>query len=227
MEFSEIKGDLTVAEITANEAMDMILNKHYLGRRPPISWVYGLFHKDILVGVCTIGKPASRPLCVGVCGVEYAPHVFELNRLFTEDWLPRNTESFFVGKVLKLLKPKDLILISYSDSTMGHNGYMYQATNFYYTGQSAKRTDTYNPKGTHPRDYKPLPEYAHLRRVRSVKNRYVYFCCSKGKKKEYLSHLKYPIIKEYPKGDNHYYEVGNTDYKQLVWNKKTDEYYYE
>lgn len=227
MRFSDIKDVLTVKEIPKEDAMDMILHKHYLGRKPPMSWVYGLFHGGLLVGICTIGKPASNPLCIGVAGKEYASHVYELNRLFTEDWLPRNTESFFVGKVLKLLKPKDIILVSYSDTSMGHNGYMYQATNFYYTGKSAKRTDTYNPKGTHPRDYVPKPEYAHLRRVRSVKNRYIYFCCSKSKKKEYLAHLKYPIIPEYPKGDNSYYEVGNTEVKQLVWNTLTDEYYYE
>lgn len=35
----------------------------------------------------------------------------------------------------------DLILVSYADSAQGHHGYIYQATNWIYTGISAKRTE--------------------------------------------------------------------------------------
>ena len=50
-----------------------------------------------MVGVLTIGKPASNSLCNGVCGPENAHKVYELNRLITEDNLSKNALSYFVG----------------------------------------------------------------------------------------------------------------------------------
>lgn len=227
MKLKDIKSELSVKEIDKKDTIDIIENKHYLRRKPPMSFAYGLFLKGELVGIITIGKPASNNLCIGVAGKDLAKYVYELNRMFVYDYMPRNTGSYFLGKVLKMIKHKNMLLVSYSDTGMHHQGYIYQATNWYYTGHSAKRTDTYNPKGTHPRDYKPEKEYAHLRRVRSVKNRYVYFCADKKHKKLFMDNLKYPIIHEYPKGQNENYIVGEAKPRTLIWNKKTDEYYYE
>lgn len=224
---SEIKENMDVREVNKKDIEDILLNKHYLRRKPPTSFSYGLFYNNVLMGAITVGKPPSNNLCIGVAGKELAKHVYELNRMFVDDRLPPNTGSYFLGKVLKMLKPKNIILISFSDTGMNHNGYIYQATNFMYTGFSAKRTDTYNPDGSHPRKYKPSDEYKHLRRVRSSKHRYMYFCADKKHKKLFLDNLIYPIIEEYPKGENENYIVGEAKPKTLIWNKLTDEYYYE
>ena len=43
-----------------------------------------------------------------------------------------------------ITKPK--VIVSYADTSLGHHGYIYQATNWIYTGLSAKRKD-YKIKG--------------------------------------------------------------------------------
>lgn len=58
--------------------------------------------------------------------------VTELRRLCCIDDTPKNTESFFISKMLMLLKkhtPVELV-ISYADPHYGHQGVIYQASNF-------------------------------------------------------------------------------------------------
>jgi hypothetical protein len=65
--------------------------------------------------------------------------VLELNRLVLK-YNKKNEASMLVGKSIKLL-PKPKIIISYADISQNHIGYIYQATNFIYTGLSAKRKE--------------------------------------------------------------------------------------
>ena len=205
-----------IREIKYSDTKDFILNKHYAQRMPSISFAYGLFKGDHMAGVLTIGKPASNSLCRGVCGSEYAHKVYELNRLITEDNLPKNTLSFFVGGVLKKLKDENLVIVSYADTGAGHNGYIYQATNFIYTGKTKQRTDKYTEGNKHSRHY--TKDNNHLRKVRTSKHRYIYFT---NNKKEWLKVLNYPI-QDYPKGNNENYVLGER-LKVAVINKKTGE----
>ena len=64
--------------------------------------------------------------------------VYELNRLWAADGLPKNIESRFIGWCLRELKKirPDTILVSYADGSKHHIGIVYQATNWVYTGQS-------------------------------------------------------------------------------------------
>jgi len=57
-----------VKSIKSELCKDWLLNKHYAKRLCSISFSFGLFDNKILIGILTIGKPASNPLCVGVCG---------------------------------------------------------------------------------------------------------------------------------------------------------------
>jgi hypothetical protein len=210
-----------VKKINYEDTKDWILNKHYAHRMPSISYSFGLFQKNVLVGVMTIGKPASNSLCIGVCGEEFKNKVYELNRLVVVDNLPKNALSYFVSKSLKQLKQEDLILVSYADESMNHHGYIYQATNWIYTGKTKSRTDKYTPKNKHSRHYND--DYNHLRKVRTSKHRYIYFT---GKsKKEYLNKLRYKI-ENYPKGNNSNYELG-FKLKTKIINTKTGQIYYE
>lgn len=212
---------MQIKQITKSEYKDFILNKHYAQRMPSISWAFGLYINNKLEGICTIGKPASPSLCFGICGKDCRDKVFELNRLCVNKGLPKNTLSQFVSKVLKELKSHDLILVSYADSQMKHHGYIYQATNWIYTGKTKDRTDKYTPNGRHSRHY--TDEFKHLRKYRSGKYRYVYFT---GKsKKKYLKLLNYSIL-PYPKGDNKNYILGEK-IKQKIINKNTGEVFYE
>lgn len=131
---------IAVEPITAEAAVyPFILKWHYAHRVPSISHAYGLYRDGDLVGVVTYGTPPSAPLRDGIAGAERAGDVLELNRLVLRDNL-KNEASRLVGKSLRML-PARTIVVSYADPSQGHVGYVYQATNFRYTGLSAKRTD--------------------------------------------------------------------------------------
>jgi len=213
---------MEVKQIDKQLTYDFILNKHYAQRKPSISYSFGLYDDLNLVGILTIGKPASNALCEGICGKEYSSKVYELNRLCVIDGLPKNTLSKFVSSSLKQLKKEDLILVSYADSGMNHCGYIYQATNWIYTGKTIERTDKYAENGKHSRHYND--DNNHLRIFRTAKFRYVYFT---GKsKKEYLQHMNYEIIKEYPKLYCEHYILGEKQ-KRKVIDTNTNTIFYE
>jgi len=197
-----------VKSIISEQTYDWLLHKHYAKRIPSISYAFGLYQSEILKGVLTIGKPASPSLCDGVCGKEFSQYVYELNRLCVDDNLEKNVLSYFVSQALKLIKD-DLIIVSYADTMMSHNGYIYQATNWIYTGATKERTDIGFEDGTHSRHYDKNIDYS-IRKFRSSKHRYIYFL---GKlKRTFIKNLKYQI-EEYPKGENKKYD---SSYKPKV-----------
>lgn len=194
-------------EIEYSEAIEFLLPRHYLGRKPSVSHSYGYYEDNILKIVMTIGKPASYTLCTGVCGKEYSSQVFELNRLCVDGEIKIKL-SQFVGWCLRKISEKNLILISYADTQMNHHGYIYQATNWLYTGMTKKRTDNYTENGQHHR-HTSDNEPSGLRKVRSAKYRYIFFACkNKILKKEYRNALNYKV-EAYPKGDNSRYTLGD------------------
>ncbi|AIA64359.1 DNA modification protein Mom-like protein [Listeria phage LMTA-94] len=215
--------DYEVKRIETKEAKPFILGLHYAKRMPSVSYAFGIFLDDELLGICTIGKPASHSLCKGVCGEEYAYKVFELNRLCMKEKLEANVLSYFVSKVLKELKKENLILVSYADSGMNHAGYIYQATNWMYTGITNERTDKYTPENKHSRHYNN--EYSHLRKVRTAKHRYIYLAGDKRFVKEVENKINYKK-QVFPKSENKNYELG-TRQKTKVINTKDNTIFYQ
>ena len=192
-------------EIDNRKARELVIEHHYLHRKCPISFSWGIEVKGKLLGVLTIGKPCSWSATCGVVGEKYADmsdpaarsrDVFELNRLWVSDSLPRNTESRFVGWCLRWLRKfyPNIILISYADGSrtnpagLSHVGYVYQATRWTYAGTSAAFTDL-TLKGYS--DYRSVPMEKRrakvgnksawaknpdaIRTTRTPKHRYVWF----------------------------------------------------
>lgn len=192
---------MKVVKITFEMAKPFIMKIHYARRMPCIQYAFGLLDdNDELVGVVTFGQPASPSLCIGVAGTENKKNVLELNRLVLTT-NKKNSASFLVGKALKQL-PKNTFVVSYADiEGWGHVGYVYQATNFLYTGMTVKRTDVYN--GGSNKHQRHVIGDRSKRQLRSVKHRYVYLV---GNKKKMLEQLKYPIL-PYPKGDSRHYDT--------------------
>lgn len=146
--------NLHVEGIGSRTASQMVVENHYLHRRPPISFSYGLYSVEGLVGVVTFGIPASRHLQMSACPTDPGK-VIELNRLWVDDSQPRNTESWFVSRAMKLLPPR--IVVSYADTKEGHQGYVYRALNFFYAGwtdmeRKTPRYDYIPSSGGHTRD---------------------------------------------------------------------------
>jgi hypothetical protein len=191
--------------INYKDAVSFLLPRHYSGRKPSITYAFGYYENETLKAVCTFGKPASNSLCVGVCGKEYSPNVYELNRLCVDGDIKIQLSSF-VSYCLRELKKNNLIIVSYADKQMNHNGYIYQATNFIYTGATKSRTDKYVEGGKHSRHYDNTKQNG-LRKFRSSKHRYIYFACDKKHKKKFTKALNY-TVEPYPKADNERYILG-------------------
>jgi|LakMenEpi03Aug12_release.lakeMendotaPanAssembly.Ray.scaffolds.fasta_scaffold192259_1 hypothetical protein len=194
---------MKVLPIKPSESYPWLLHKHYAKRIPQIMYAFGLYEQSELIGVVTYGIPASPALCMGVCGQEWSSHVLELNRLCLQD-NTKNQSSFLVAHSIKLL-PKPAIIVSYADSGQGHIGYVYQATNFLYTGITKERTDMGGRDGKHSRHNKDPS----IRVFRSAKYRYVYIHADKRDKKVLQKSLNYQV-EPYPKGDSKRYDSGES-----------------
>ena len=204
-----------VTRISPSTAWEFLEFRHYAGRKPQISRAYGWYINNQLVAVCTFGKPVSSHLCDCVCGKEYSGSVYELNRLCRVDTL-KEPISQFVSACIRDIKKVNWIIVSYSDTGMHHNGYIYQATNFLFTGTTNPRTDKYVDGGKHPRHYEDST--SEWRTIRTAKNRYIYFATNnKRLRKEWMRLLKYPVL-PYPKAENKNYVLGEIQ-KQVFINK--------
>lgn len=196
---------------------EWLLKKHYAKRIPSISYAFGLFDNMNLIGVCTFGTPVSstlRDLWKG----KY--ELIELNRLCVNDNLPKNTLSFFVSKSINYL-PKPLVLVSYADTSQNHNGYIYQDTNWFYTGLSIPFKDYYikglehlhngtimdMSRGKENRIEWLRGKYGDdlIQIERPRKHRYFFFHGNKFQKKEMVKMCPYKF-EIYPKGENKRYD---------------------
>lgn len=202
----------TIKEIDREIYKPLILDGHYAHKFPSISYAYGLFLNEELQGCVTYGTPPSPPLRQGICGKEYSHLVLELNRLFLLYNRP-NEGSMLVGRSLQKL-PTPAIIVSFADKSMGHVGYVYQATNFLYVGLSAKRTDwkvkglenkhgitiADEFRGEKNRAKKMREKYGDrfYLKERPRKYKYIKFLGDKREKKELMDHLRYEI-RPYPK----------------------------
>ena len=182
-----------IKKINYEDTKPFILNIHYAKRMPSISFAYGLFFNKELVGMVSYGSPVSPSLCKGIAGIENKKLVLELNRLVLK-YNKKNEASMLVGKSLNLL-PKPKIVVSYADTQQGHQGYVYQASNFLFTGTTKARTDIAGKDGKHSRHH--LGDKT-KRVYRSAKHRYVFIIGNKKDKKQLTKQLKYPLL-EYPK----------------------------
>lgn len=211
-----LKDGYYIKKISYQLAMSMVTKYHYLKRVAPCSYAFGLYEingdknslflSDRLVGVICYGTPSSATLRRGICGDEHKENVIELTRLWIEDSTPKNAESYLIGNTLRLVNKE--IIVSFSEIEYGHIGTVYQATNFIYTGLSAKRTD-WKIQGYVGHSQTLADRYTgkELRdkygdkfymKDRPRKHRYIYFNCNTKRKKQLLNSLKYPVL-GYPK----------------------------
>tara|TARA_R100001510_G_C7611414_1_gene174821 strand:+ start:248 stop:940 length:693 start_codon:yes stop_codon:yes gene_type:complete len=219
-----MKNKYSVKSVLNSECREWFLRKHYLKRLPPISYCFGLYDENLsLLGVSSFGRPAAHGVVKGAFGGILMDNFLELNRLIINEGLPKNILSFFLSRSLNLL-PKPQAIVSYADTSQGHHGYIYQATNWIYTGLSAKRKD-YKLKGVNNLHSQSLldREGRHMKKGkvaemrlkygddlytqdRPRKHRYFYFVGNKKEKAHMKENLQYKV-EPYPKGDNSRYDA--------------------
>lgn len=203
----ETKEEFRVLPITSKQTHPWLLNIHYAKRVCNISHAYGLFKNDVLVGCITFGQPPNPTE-----ETAWKPFkLIELNRLVVKEGLGKNVLSFFVAQALKLL-PQRYVIVSYADIDQGHTGYIYQSTNWIYTGIGGKGVETYVMKSGRERHNRKM-ELVDMKEVVAVKkasgkHRYYYFL-GKRKDKETMKEmlLKRFQILPYPKSENKRYLI--------------------
>ncbi len=120
----------TVKKIARKRVVPTVINNHYSTSMPNAVFSFGLFSKDDsskIEGVCVFGTPPST-------GFNATPwKTFELQRLVVINRV-ENLTSYLVSQALSKIE-KGKLIVSYADQNMNHTGYIYQATNWIYTGE--------------------------------------------------------------------------------------------
>lgn len=196
-----------VEQIERSLAQQVVIQNHYLHRAAPCSVAFGLFDNQMqLRGVVLYGTPSSSSLRAGIAGTDEVLNVIELTRLWIDEDTLKNAESFLIGRSVR--KSGKEIVVSFADTAQEHLGIVYQATNWLYTGLSAKRTD-WHVEGIekHGQTWGDKYSAAEMRSLfgdkfslkqRSRKHRYIFINAKGARYKELLSKLRYPI-EPYPK----------------------------
>lgn len=145
-----------VKKISNTYANNFVFVHHYLKRKIYIAKnvSYGIHFNDYCFGVCMFGYPVWKEY-PGLVPPMLNAEVPELIRLCTLANLPKNTESFFISKCLKMLKNdweletgvKPKCVTSLCDLAFGFNGSIYKATNFELFKMTKGRAT--NPGGSH------------------------------------------------------------------------------
>ena len=128
-----------VEQCPRSQIVDFVETHHYSKNMNglQISYCFKLMDGDTMIGAMVYGKISMK-------GVEskYTDNpdgLLELKRLVCIDDTPKNTESYFIGWTLRWLKRNTTLdmIISYADTTYGHEGVIYKATNFKFMGQTS------------------------------------------------------------------------------------------
>lgn len=133
-----ISSRYTVRSIDNFMAVEWLKKLHYAKRLPIMKTVFGIFDEElILTGVCVFSPAPSRFWNNGgkLFNDKHKIEVMELSRLCLTEDHEKNLTSYFVSQCLKQL-PKPNVIVSYADKNQNHTGFIYQATNFIYTGEA-------------------------------------------------------------------------------------------
>lgn len=207
---------MKVIPIDKATAAPFILQKHY-SRRMSIFWAaFGLLEDDHITGVAVYGQPSPPIQKHAFKDRDF--RLYELSRVVVQS-TTKNAGSFLVGNSLKMLELQPCAVVSYADTEQSHVGFLYQATNWTYTGASKGHDKTYVVDGvrTHPmtlrdRGITDPTRWAKENNVPMLpsfeKHRYFQFVGNKTQRKVMLSKLNYPVITQYPKLDPSRYDAG-------------------
>ena len=143
--------EIELKVIPAKIANDFIKKHHYSGKVVNNSFLhFGAFLDKRLHGVMSFGhsldKAKTQKLVKNTGWNEFC----ELNRMAFDDYLPRNSESYCIGKALRLLKknaPHLKWVISFADGCSCGDGTIYRASNFVLTQIKKNSTMWINDKG--------------------------------------------------------------------------------
>ncbi len=130
---------MTVTPCARSEVSNFIEANHYSKSINGCiaDYCFKLEHAGKMVGAAFFGRMAMANQWKRFG--ERESDVIELRRLCCVDDTPKNTESYFIGKMLRWLAKNTMfkVVVSYADAEYGHSGVIYRAANFKYLGKTA------------------------------------------------------------------------------------------
>ena len=123
-----------------------------------ISICFAMFINDILVGGSVLGKPRHE---------KKYKNCIDIRRMACIDDAPCNSESYFLGQIIKWITCNTdyEFVLSYSDLTVGHQGTIYKASNFKEIGlTSESKYVEWKGKTYHPRSLSIERDYSYRMR---------------------------------------------------------------
>jgi hypothetical protein len=154
-----------------------MIRRHYLKKWPgTVVARVGLFCDELARGVITFSLPPRET------AKRYGGVTWELSRLWIDDALPANAETWFMARAVALIRkarPDVKYLVSYADPSAGHVGVIYRAGNWKPDGRTDEgrttpRCDYRDVSGKVYSRAGHVPDGVQVSRVPRVsKNRYV------------------------------------------------------
>ena len=196
--------EIELKVIPAKIANDFIKKHHYSGKVVNNSFLhFGAFLDKRLHGVMSFGhsldKAKTQKLVKNTGWNEFC----ELNRMAFDDYLPRNSESYCIGKALRLLKknaPHLKWVISFADGCSCGDGTIYRASNFVLTQIKKNSTMWINDKGEKVQNMSfatnPALNKKDFKRLDGYMLRYIYFLDKKCIKDLTCEIIPFSKIKE-------------------------------
>lgn len=219
------KYQLVFKSVDSKDLIDLMERYHYLHRKTPFKYGYGLYVNNILMGMITYTTPNKTTVAKSFNSSASIYNTLELSRLYIKDEVSQNIKNItskFVAWTLRQLKQEqdgNWFIISFADQGMHHTGSIYQATNFLYCGKSKPTGEfAWGGERRYRERWRAGAYYRYLIQP-TLKYRYITFVGSKTFKKRAKNSLKLDI-EPYPKQDSIHYSVGETE-ERLIRDRET------
>lgn len=203
--------EYTVSESSRVEVGDFLEHHHYLGRPPHhAKYYFKLVANNTIVGAAAFAGLRVPAVTNNLFSIEVdAKSGLDVSRFACIDECGKNTESFFLSKCMDGIKQIDRdikFLVTYAQPELGHQGYVYQATNWIYVSDVAgakvkyyldgKPTTRAHMKNIHPNmgrtEWKQIYDDRIEYRKLPSKHKYIFILDASLKKHLSIPYIPYP-----------------------------------
>lgn len=144
--------EIELKVIPSKIAVPFVKAHHYSGKVVNNSVLhFGAFLDGRLHGVMSFGSPMDKRKVLGLVKGTGWNEMLELNRMAFDEYLPRNSESYCIGKALRMIKknaPQIKWILSFADGCSCGDGTIYRASNFILTGIKKNKEIILLPDGS-------------------------------------------------------------------------------
>ncbi len=116
-------GEIVLKPATSNELKSFLDSYHYIGKDRGGS-AFAAYHNNHLVGCVVYSNPIRQNI-----SQQFSTAIVELSRFCIHpNYHKKNFASWLISRTIKMMAPQTII--AYADTTVGHTGTIYKASNF-------------------------------------------------------------------------------------------------